>query len=107
MKKCCVAAVVAVLAVPLAACGYTPEERATTGGAIGGATGAAVGAAAGGGVGGVLAGGLLGAATGAIIGASTPPPPPPQPYYYPAPPPCARWGHDVYGNPVCIAYYGY
>ncbi len=104
MSKRFAAGLAAVMAISLAGCGYTPEQRATTGGAIGGATGAAIGAAAGGGVGGVLAGGLLGAATGALIGATTPPP---RPYYYPAPPPCARWGRDPYGNPYCAVYYGY
>ncbi len=109
MRKCLVASLVVVMAAQLAGCGYTPEQRATSGAAIGAGTGAALGAATGGGVGGVLAGGLFGAATGAILGASTTPPPPPA-YVYPPPPPpprCARWGNDVYGNPVCIAYYGY
>jgi hypothetical protein len=96
---------VMALATQLAGCGYTPEQRATSGAALGGATGAAIGAASGGGVGGTLAGGLLGAATGAIVGANTAPPPPP--YAYPPPPRCARWGYDPYGNPVCVGYYGY
>lgn len=94
----------------LAACGYTPEQRAGSGAALGGATGAAIGAATGGGVGAALVGGALGAATGAIVGANTTPPPPPPPGYYPPPPPpprCARPGYDAFGNPVCLAYYGY
>lgn len=94
----------------LTGCGYTPQQRAASGAALGGATGAALGAATGGSAGAALAGGVLGAATGAIVGANTAPPPPPPPYeqpYPPPPPPCARWGHDVYGNPVCIAYHGY
>jgi hypothetical protein len=94
----------------LAGCGYTPEQRAVNGAAIGAGTGALIGAATHSGVGGVLAGSALGAATGAIIGANTRPAPPPPPAYYPPPPPqpaCARWGSDPYGNPVCTAYYGY
>lgn len=103
-------AAVAAASLSLAACGYTPEQRAASGAALGGATGAALGAATGGGVGAALAGGALGAATGAIVGANTRPPPPPA--YYPAPPPppparCARWAYDAYGNPVCTGYYGY
>lgn len=100
-----------VVTLALAGCGYTPEQRATSGAGLGGATGAALGAATGGGVGAALAGGVLGAATGAIVGANTrPPPPPPPPVYYPAPPPparCERWGNDAYGNPVCVRYFGY
>ncbi len=96
------------LAVLLAGCGYTPEQRATSGAALGGATGAAIGAAAGGGPGAALAGGILGAATGAVVGANTAPPPPPPPPgyaqgYYPPPPTCARMGYDANGNPVCVA----
>ncbi len=104
---------VAAATIFLAGCGYTPEQRATSGAALGGATGAAIGAAAGGGPGAALAGGILGAATGAVVGANTapPPPPPPPPGYYPPPPPgpprCARMGYDPYGNPVCLNYYGY
>ena len=105
MRKLSAAIVILGVAVQLAGCGYTPEQRATSGAALGGATGAAIGAAAGGGVGGTLAGGVLGAATGAILGANTAPPPPPA--YAPPPPRCARWGQDVYGNAYCIEYYGY
>lgn len=105
MKKI-VAVLVLAAAAPLAACGYTPQQRATSGAAIGGATGAAIGAATGGSVGAALAGGMVGAATGAIVGANTAPPPPPG-YYPPPRPRCARWGYNVYGDPVCIAYYGY
>jgi len=98
-----------IWSIALAGCGYTPEQRAVSGAALGGATGAAIGAAAGRGPGAALAGGALGAATGAIVGANTaPPPPPPPPGYYGAPPPrCARVGYDAYGNQVCMAYYGY
>jgi hypothetical protein len=97
-----------ILSIALAGCGYTPEQRAVSGAALGGATGAAIGAATHGGVGAALAGGALGAATGAVVGANTAPPPPP-PGYYGAPPPprCARVGYDAYGNQVCMAYYGY
>ncbi|MEJ0052986.1 MAG: hypothetical protein WDN02_17605 [Methylovirgula sp.] len=100
---------IVMLCLLLAGCGYTPEQRATSGAAIGGATGLALGAAAGGSPGAALAGGVLGAATGAIIGANTRPPPPPPPGYYPPPPPprCAHWDYDVYGRPICVAYYGY
>ena len=100
----------AAAAVALGGCGYTPEQRAGSGAALGGATGAALGAAAGGGVGGALAGGVLGAATGAIIGANTRPPPPPVAYYPPPPPPpprCRTYDYDPYGRPVCTSYYGY
>ena len=91
----------------LAGCGYTPEQRAVSGAALGGATGAAIGAATGRGAGAALAGGALGAATGAIVGATTAPPPPPPGYYGAPPPRCARVGYDAYGNQVCMAYYGY
>ncbi|TAL82327.1 MAG: hypothetical protein EPN75_02290 [Beijerinckiaceae bacterium] len=101
-----VAAVVA-LTLALAGCGYTPEQRAGSGAALGGATGAAIGAASGGGIGGTLVGGVLGAATGAVIGANTAPPPPPAYAPPPPPPPCARWGYDPYGRPMCVRYYGY
>jgi hypothetical protein len=95
-------------AVALGGCGYTPEQRAGSGAAIGGATGAALGAATGGGVGAALAGGVLGAATGAVIGANTRPAPPP-PAYYPPPRPrrCATYDYDPYGRPVCTSFYGY
>jgi hypothetical protein len=104
------------VAIALSGCGYTPEQRATSGALIGGASGAAIGAAAGHGAAPALIGGALGAATGAIVGANTRPPPPPGYYpppprdYYPPPPPpprCARVGYDPYGYPVCTAYYGY
>lgn len=90
MKKTILVAVAFVSAVSLAGC-QTPDDRAAGGAVIGGATGAAIGAAATGRTGGAVAGGLIGAATGAIVGAST------------APRPCARYGYDYYGNPVCLA----
>jgi hypothetical protein len=101
--------IAALGAMALAGCGYTPEQRAGSGAALGGATGAAIGAATGGGVGAALAGGVIGAASGAIIGANTSPPPP-RAYYPPPPPPpprCAQIGYDAYGNRICTAYYGY
>jgi hypothetical protein len=113
MQKLLSAVTILAVASGLAGCGYTPEQRAVNGAAIGAGTGALLGAATHSGVGGVLAGGALGAATGAIIGANTTPSPPPPPAYYPAPPPppppasCARWGYDAYGRPYCMGYYGY
>jgi hypothetical protein len=110
MQKIFPLTILVIASIALAGCGYTPEQRAVSGAALGGATGAAIGAAAGRGPGAALAGGAIGAATGAIVGANTaPPPPPPPPGYYGAPPPprCARVGYDAYGNRVCLAYYGY
>ena len=110
MQKIFPLTILIISSIALAGCGYTPEQRAVSGAALGGATGAAIGAAAGRGPGAALAGGAIGAATGAIVGANTAPPPPP-PGYYGAPPPppprCARVGYDAYGNQVCLAYYGY
>ena len=56
----------AALALPLAGCGVTPEDRAVTGGAIGAGTGAAAGALAGEAGTGALLGGAAGAAAGAL-----------------------------------------
>ena len=106
MQKIFPLTILIISLIALAGCGYTPEQRAVSGAALGGATGAALGAATGGGVGAALAGGALGAATGAVVGATTAPPPPP-PYYGAPPPRCARFGYDAYGNQVCMAYYGY
>jgi hypothetical protein len=108
MQKIFPLTILIISSIALAGCGYTPEQRAVSGAALGGATGAAIAAATHGGVGAALAGGALGAATGAVVGANTAPPPPPPPPYYGAPPPrCARFGYDAYGNQVCMAYYGY
>jgi hypothetical protein len=108
MQKIFPLTILIISSIALSGCGYTPEQRAVSGAALGGATGAAIGAAAGRGPGAALAGGALGAATGAIVGANTaPPPPPPPPGYYGPPPRCARVGYDAYGNQVCMAYYGY
>ena len=55
------------MAVGLAGCGYTPGQRALSGGAIGAGTGAIIGAVTGTGpAGGALIGGALGAVTGAV-----------------------------------------
>jgi hypothetical protein len=100
------AALVATLG--MAGCGYTPEQRAASGGLIGAGTGAALGSALGGGPGAVVAGALLGGGTGALIGANTRPAPPP--VYVDGPPPprrCAEVAEDVYGRRYCRAYYGY
>lgn len=57
----------------LAGCQTVEQDRALTGGLIGGAAGTAIGAAAGGTVGSAVAGGAIGAGTGALIGAATTP----------------------------------
>ena len=56
------------LAIGLASCGNTPEERGITGAGIGAGTGAAAAAVTGGSVAG---GALLGGAAGAAVGALT------------------------------------
>ncbi|ACB95962.1 hypothetical protein [Beijerinckia indica] len=91
-----------LVVLALAGCGYTPEQRALSGAALGGASGAAIGAAAGNSPGAAVAGGLLGAATGGLVGAATAPPPPPPP-----PPPCQRYAYDEYGRPFCARAGGY
>lgn len=62
-------AMAAGLALTLAACGSTPEERGVSGGGIGAAAGAVVGAVSGGLS--VLTGAVIGAGTGAAAGALT------------------------------------
>ncbi|PSC05160.1 hypothetical protein SLNSH_10105 [Alsobacter soli] len=62
-----------VIAAPLAACGYTPRDRAISGGLIGAGAGAIVGGAAAGTAGGALAGAAIGGVGGAIIGHATAP----------------------------------
>ncbi|HQT59707.1 MAG TPA: glycine zipper domain-containing protein [Acidiphilium sp.] len=57
-------------ALGLAGCGYTPGQRALSGGAIGAGTGAILGAATGGSA---ATGALIGGAVGAIGGAVTNP----------------------------------
>jgi hypothetical protein len=59
-----------VVALGLAGCGYTPGQRALSGGAIGAGTGAILGAATGGSA---ATGALIGGAVGAIGGAVTNP----------------------------------
>jgi len=98
MKKFLVLTAALALGAGLAGCGYTPEQRAVNGAALGGATGAIVGAATTGRAGGALAGGLLGAGAGAVIGANTAPPPPPPPRR------CAEFEVDAYGGRHCIAW---
>ncbi len=58
----------AVLTVALAGCGYSPGQRALSGGAIGAGGGAIVGAVTGIGPG---AGALIGGGAGALTGAAT------------------------------------
>lgn len=103
------AAAVVFTALGLAGCGYTPEQRAASGGLIGAGTGAAIANAAGGGPGAVIAGALLGGGTGALIGANTAPPPPPPTRYVYAPPPgrCVEFAVDEYGRRFCRVRYAY
>ena len=60
----------ALAALGLAGCGYSPGHRALTGGAIGAGTGAIIGAATGGSA---ATGALIGGGIGAIGGAVTSP----------------------------------
>lgn len=62
--------VLACVCIGLTACGYSPGDRAVSGGLIGAGAGAALGAATGGSIG---AGALIGGAAGAIGGAATSP----------------------------------
>jgi osmotically inducible lipoprotein OsmB len=62
-----------LLALALAGCGSTRQDRALTGAGLGGVAGAVIGGAASGTAGGAVAGGLIGAAGGAIVGAATAP----------------------------------
>jgi hypothetical protein len=92
MKKLMVLCLVALSAVPLAACNTTnPGDRAVGGALLGGAAGALIGGAATGRPGGAVVGGLVGATTGAVVGASTAPR-------------CVEMGYDYNGNPRCIRY---
>ena len=63
-------ALATVLALGIAGCGYSPGERAVTGGAMGAAGGAAIGALSGGHAG---TGALIGGGIGALGGALTAP----------------------------------
>ena len=84
--------VLALVAVGLAACGATRQDRAVTGGLIGAGAGAAIGAVATGTAGGAIAGGVLGGAAGAIIGGNT------GGHHHYRGRRCV--GHDRYGNRV-------
>lgn len=70
MRSVTMAALVAILAVGLTACGDRPGTRAVTGGLLGAGTGAAVGGITGAGAG---TGALVGGGIGAIGGAATAP----------------------------------
>ena len=98
--------VAVLVALGMAGCGYTPEQRAASGGLIGAGTGAAIAGAAGGGPGAVIASSLLGAGAGALIGANTQPAPPP-PIVVAGPPRCAEFAEDMYGRPFCRVRYAY
>ncbi len=64
--KTFVAAAAVTGALALAACGYSPGERAASGGLIGAGTGAAIGSLSGNAGAGAVIGGLGGAAVGAV-----------------------------------------
>jgi osmotically inducible lipoprotein OsmB len=64
------ALILMTLTTTLTACGYSPGDRAASGGLIGAGTGAAIAAATGGAP---LVGALVGGAVGAIGGAATSP----------------------------------
>jgi osmotically inducible lipoprotein OsmB len=69
MSRPTIAGLLFAAALPLlAGCGYTPGQRALSGGAIGAGGGAIVGAATGMGAG---TGALIGAGAGALTGAAT------------------------------------
>lgn len=60
------------LSLSLSGCGYSPGQRALSGGAIGAGTGAVIGAVTGTGpAGGALIGGALGAVAGAVTNPNT------------------------------------
>jgi hypothetical protein len=63
----------AMLAVPLAACGTTPRDRAVSGGLIGAATGGTVGFMTTGDATGTVIGAALGGIGGGVIGYATAP----------------------------------
>ena len=92
-------------ALSTAACGYTPEQRAASGAAIGAGSGAAIAAAAGGRPGTVIGSSLLGATAGAIIGANTAPAV--APVYVAGRPPCRVWDEDMFGRRYCRERYVY
>jgi len=69
-RKMVTAVILAGLALGLSGCGYTPGQRALSGGAIGAGAGAIVGAAA---AGNPAMGALIGGGVGALGGALTSP----------------------------------
>jgi osmotically inducible lipoprotein OsmB len=66
MKRTFLTTAIIVSGLSLSACGYSPGDRALSGGMIGAAAGAATGAAFGAPLQGAVVGGVLGAATGAL-----------------------------------------
>jgi osmotically inducible lipoprotein OsmB len=70
MRKLITSLVLAALALGVAGCGYSPGDRALSGGAIGAGAGAGISALAGGNP---LTGALIGGAVGAVGGAATSP----------------------------------
>ena len=60
-------ALTVLMGMGLAGCGYTPEQRATSGGLIGASSGAAIASAAGGGPGAVIAGAVYVAYTDPLL----------------------------------------
>ena len=62
------------LALPVAACNSTQDQRAATGAVIGGGTGAVLGQAIGGNTAATVTGAAGGAIAGAVIGSATTPP---------------------------------
>jgi hypothetical protein len=68
LRKIFAPAVLVVAVTALAGCGYSPGQRALSGGAIGAGGGAIVGAATGMGAG---TGALIGGGAGALTGAAT------------------------------------
>lgn len=73
MKKIGSLIAISALALGLAACGETRNERTLSGALIGTAAGAAIGGAVTGRASGALVGGAIGAGTGAIIGSESRP----------------------------------
>ncbi|MDR4307007.1 cell envelope biogenesis protein OmpA [Chelatococcus sambhunathii] len=71
MKKVASLAAISALALGLAACGETRNERTLSGALIGTGAGAAIGGLATGSATGALVGGAIGAGTGAIIGSES------------------------------------
>ncbi len=105
MKKAVLTAAALASAMAVSGCNTPQDANAARGAVIGGTSGALIGGLASGRPGGALVGGAIGAASGAILGAAaTPRPLPPRPGFGP---PCAEWGYDAYGTPVCLRFYPY